>query len=353
MAAALLLVLFVREASAWECLTFCGCDWADGSQLTYHIDNSDFSADGIDQIVLGADSWDAGAGRINRGADWDFVRGSDETSPTQGNTKNEVYKISNAGFTLINHADDVAIMLHSHIGCGRKDADIWVNSGETYTAAFPSATTTSYYSIGSVVQHEFGHVLGLDHDDGGSTANLAVMFSRGVGQDMGDAYYRLNEDDYVGLIAGKSDSSTGLNLTLQRFWNNGDVPYESWEDVVDVHEGDWQACPGDTISSGPHAIGAIITGTSAASPLIQWKLSADGACFSGQEYLVGTRTPTISSNETYLVTPNGGYVIPSNTPPGEYYLCAKIDADEVIAETYGSDNIVRSDDAIFEVLSCP
>ena len=217
--------------------------------------------------------------------------------------------------------------------------------------------------IGTTAIHEFGHILGLDHCDqtgadcvSGPT-NLAMMHSLGAEADVAGKY-RLNEDDYVGLTNAKPDSSTGKNLMLQRFRVFSGAaaasPAEVWTSQHLVYEGDWAACPGDTIpqGEGPFEIMAIINGTSTQSPIIEWRLSADTDCFSGTEYTLGARNPTISSNTPYPVEPSGGWNVPSGTPPGLYYVCAKIDPDDDIAETAEGDNEIRSE-LTFEVLSCP
>lgn len=345
------------EALAWECQTNCGCDWADGSQLTYHININDFSTLGQDAIEEGADAWDAGAGEIVRGADWDFVRGSDITSDgVSGNFVNEVYKKPSSFFEAIGEGSAAGMTIITHLGCGRKDADVIFNEGHTYTSKVPSEASGGAKSIGAVAIHEFGHVLGLEHNDETQAAEVAAMNTKGGEADIAGKY-RINEDDYLGLVEAKGDSSTGKNLMLQRYWKPSTLEssaFEVWADPNLVYEGTWEGCPATTIAAnnGPDAILAVIVGTSTQSPLIQWKLSSDTDCFSGTEYSLGTRTPTISPNEPYPVLPAGGYYIPSIVPPGTYYLCAMIDPGDQISESSENDNIIRSE-WLFEVLSCP
>ncbi len=142
---------------------------------------------------------------------------------------------------------------------------------------------------------------------------------------------------------------------LQRYRRWNILPMEVWSDAsVGDPPGNWEACQGETLPAedGPFEVLAIINGTSTQSPVIEWWLSADADCAGGKKYSVGTRTPTISSNTPYPVTPSGGYAINSHVPPGDYYLCAKIDSTDSISETDNNDNGIRSE-LLFEVKSCP
>ena len=70
-----------------------------GSSWTYRMwaPSADPMDDFIDDIVSGAEVWDAGPGTINRGADWAWVRGSDHNntlSPTD--SQSEVLYLTHA-----------------------------------------------------------------------------------------------------------------------------------------------------------------------------------------------------------------------------------------------------------------
>jgi hypothetical protein len=81
--------------------------------------------------------------------------------------------------------------------------------------------------------------------------------------------------------------------------------------------------------------------------LIEWRASPDKTCFVGNDnYIIGTRTPTLNVNDEYgITTPSGGLDF-SGVPPGDYYICAKIDPYDVVAETAENDNSIVSSETI-------
>ncbi len=314
-----------------------------GNSLTWHM-CANFSTAEETDIETAADAWDAGTGERLRGALWSFVRGSDLSSGcVADNNRNEVYERDLWWFLGAGYAADTpAVCLCS---LGYDDYDIVFNSSRTYSTGLPSETTSTTPSIGQIALHEFGHALGLDHEDD-YIATMNSSYPNG-----GDIGHRIqpNENDYAGLAANRSHTSTGKNLTLNRFHEGSSgTSEERWNDVS---VGDWSACQVLLVDpGGPDEVFAIIEGTSGQSPEIEWRLSADTNCFSGTEYVVGSRTPTLSVYTAYLVHPQ-----PYDfryTPPGDYYLCAMIDPDDIITETDETDNQVRWE-VLFTVEDCP
>jgi hypothetical protein len=81
-----------------------------------------------------------------------------------------------------------------------------------------------------------------------------------------------------------------------------------------------------------------------------WQLSPDNKCFDGTEYEVGRTVPELTTGVPLLLQPDV-YNFRA-VPPGDYTLCARIDADRAIRETREADNKVRSQ-AIVTVVNCP
>lgn len=324
------------------------CDIADGDQLVYKINSDDFGTAQRDQIHAAADAWDAGDPYPMRGAKWHFFFGA-YTSSDGGlcDGSNDIRKKPRSWFVdqgYPNASARVATCTMGSGGCTRIDADMTFAEDISWVTSMASDADLPNRSIGQTAMHEFGHVLGFfDEADEPATMNSPYAHSG----DTAEAHLRISEDDYVGLLyIIKGDSSIGKNLFLQR-WDQSVGADEVWTDDQGGEDGqDWTATAGQTISAsnGPRPILAMIHAPiNSQSPLIEWRLSADTNCFAGGDILIGTRTPTISSNSPYEVTPNGGYTIPANTAPGSYRLCAKIDADGQVDETVESDNVIMSE----------
>lgn len=200
--------------------------------------------------------------------------------------------------------------------------------------------------IGQVALHEFGHLLGFLHED---TLIATMNSSYPNGGDISSVKYRPHEDDYVGLVAERPGSSTGRNLMLGRYLEDGSSAKEQWDQATPF----WTVCDEEIDDTeGPEAIYAIIHGTAAQSPVIEWWLSVDDDCQAGPQLEVGSRTPTIGSNTPYLIRPTT-YDF-SGIAAGQYYLCAEIDPADLISETppTDADNDLVSE-ALITVEDCP
>lgn len=352
---ALPLVALAMPAAAWECKVYtncCCCGWQYGSTRAFKINTNDFTAAGADEIAGAAFAWNAGSIHITRGATWSWTRTDVTVDGTIGNGENNVRKKDDTWFTNQGYSANALAGTNRVEGsgldaCTTVEADITYRESLTYSTSLPSQNPPNS-SIGQIAVHEFGHALGFIHED---TVEAAMNSSYPAGGDLGEVGYLLHEDDYVGLTNAKSGASTGKTLALSKFraTTAGDTQ-EVWTDGAEIGN-DWDGRAGDTITAanGPTEILAVIVGTGTESPVIEWTLDPGSVCFSGTEYSLGTRTPSISANTPYPVSPNSGYVIPAGTPVGTYKLCAKIDSTNSISETTEVENIVRSDKD-FEVI---
>lgn len=337
--------------------------------MTYRINTNDFSSAEADEIEAAAEAWNAGSGEVLRGADWEYVRGADLTvDGTIGDGVNNVRMKSDTWFDDhgLSGLGAYAAVLVDDTACEDiEEVDITFNSVLTYGTALPSQTTGPV-SIGQLAGHEWGHGLGLGHQ---YDVQAIMDSARPHGGDIAATKYRIHEVDFVGLRALYTDSSTGTNLMLSRYWwwtaGSPDNSDEAWSDdgtpswaAVDRFTV-WEGCPGETLAvggplDGPSPVYGVITQESGAGTVtakVEWRLDPGSVCFVGTEYVLGTRSPGMVVNTPFQISPSGGYSIPSNTPLGDYHLCAMIDSDFDVAETSESDNIVRSE-KVFEVVAC-
>jgi hypothetical protein len=239
------------------------------------------------------------------------------------------------------------------------DSDIVFNRSETWCGGTPSGCTwtdvTHTYSIGQTAMHEFGHYLGLNHEDD----NIATM-NDGYpgGGDMAQTHFRINEDDYAGLVDRKAtaNAGTGNNLMLSRFSYWSVKAFERWDNEEPEGESDdtktWDRSDDDWFPAGdashPGKILAVFEGTSGtlSGVDVEWRVRqlSDPTCFDSNgwtEYTVGHRSFDVSVNVPYSIGPDDWDLW--GVPTGTYILCAKIDPYSEFTETWEGDNVVFSE----------
>ncbi|MEZ4320574.1 MAG: matrixin family metalloprotease [Myxococcota bacterium] len=202
------------------------------------------------------------------------------------------------------------------------------------------------YSLRQVVMHEMGHVIGFAHDN---VVNSTMSQTYPAGGDLGNGLSLVHEDEARGMMDEHPSNSTGFNLSVSEFRQFGGTSAAvNWEDppgsnnriIWDLSEGDW-------VNGGPQAVELHHSGVGTHAALVRWYVSTDSNC-STSDYLIGTRTPSMSTNVQYAVHPSGGYD-PSGVPPGDYYFCVWIDPTNSLAETREDDNKVTTWNADFGV----
>lgn len=303
-----------------------------GDSLTWHTCTGEFTSAQIAEVTDAANSWDAGAGEVLRGAVWDFVRGSDLSGCADSNFENEVYMETDAWFS----ARGIGSTTPAYCFCQTAWHDIVFRSSATWSNSLPSQTSSM--SLGQVALHEFGHSLGLDHEN---TVIATMNGTYPAGGDLGNVAYRPHEDDYVGLAANRPGSSTGKNLLLSKFKaTSASNSVELWTSAADFTSVCRDLVSGSSTQIAP--IYAVIEGTSIVETEVEWWLSADTNCGAGTAYSIGTEGVTIGSNTPLSVRPSQFDF--RSVPAGTYTICAKIDPDDNIAESSSaSDNDVQSE----------
>ena len=325
MSLTMVVLWFVPAASAW---TWDDVEAPAGSSLTWHLCDAHFTDAEELVIELAAERWDAGTGKPMRGAVWDFIQGSDRDAVycDKDNGYNEVYERLDSWFSDRGMGSAVIAVCANKVTTN--DVDIVFKHSKPWSAELPTYAELGDLSRGQTALHEFGHALGFNHTDGDDPATVTGTMNSGYpfGGDI-SGYYRPHEDDYVGLTVNRPHASTGTNLMLGRYvFDSGEV----WDNNSGAR---WTVCDSTVASSsdGPEEIYAIVHSTTSVSPVIEWRLSADNVCFSGTEYVIGTRTPGLASNTAYPVAPTNYNF--TGVPAGDYYVCAKIDSNDLIAET--------------------
>lgn len=348
--------LATMPASAWTCVSnpnYTGgafgcsptaCRFEPGNSLTYHLISGKFTAAEIDAIDDAHAAWRAGAQQLNRGADWRFVRGATEPAGSLDVTDNQ-YHVSRLSDSWLAgkgvSANAIAVAFRDYgawPNCGVRGGDIVFRASESWSTTLPNSTPADELSIGQVAIHEFGHIIGFDHDNG----DLQVMNAAyPAGGDI-SGEYRISEDDYVGLEANYPDSSTGKNFMLSKFRSTGGGnAVESWTgSTVFTSASDVL-----TALEAPEALTLILTGTTSALVVkVTWYLrpASFATCGDASSIEVGSAFPNLGVNTTFSRNLST-WQIPAGTPADTYRVCAAIDSDSSYSETREDDNMVVSD----------
>jgi hypothetical protein len=334
-------------ALAWDCDDnggACGCQTRGGDSQTYHILAADFTSGEEADIESGANTWDAGTSDVNMGADWDYVRGTDVTSWGHTNLRFDVAAEDDAWFTAEGvPAGHFATTLRREFGCTRLETDIVFRSSASWSTSLPSLTTSASPSIGQVAIHEFGHDLGLNHNDGELAIMNAIYPHSGDG---GDQFFRLHEDDYDFLVTEYGDASTGNNLLVTRFADTGvGTSDEIWTTASESGK-DWSqaagTCLGGTWPSSVY-VDSNSTTASLTSVEVRWTLSTDTFCGDADDIEIDVNSYTFSQGGSSSTVTPSAFCIPSGTASASYYLCAEVDSSSEVTETSTFDNSVHSE----------
>lgn len=343
------------DGHAYELLSpECGTGAApDGTSWTYRIKVGDFTSAEIAAIETGAAMWTAGTSSIMRGAQWEWVRGADITTGAILNTKREVYKKSS--LWLDQHgavdADDEGGILGLAVvtgTCTRPEADVILNadllSGGSSPRMFkmvrPGAGNSSDYSLPQVVAHEFGHVFGLDHQEGFSSIMNPVYDGIESG-----AALRMGEDEYLALRTMKSASSTGTNLLISKYSFDATALTGKPQVLVGLNCGGFQYYVNDGVCESEldrtwHALALTHSTSTVTGVDVAWFASPDADCDDvGDNIEIGRNSGLSLGVGAPFDVRADSITMPST--PGTYWICIKIDPDDEITETSENDNVVR------------
>ena len=135
-------LMLSANAYAFECSVFTSCSdcaWHVGSSVDYFINTNEFTTAEEDDIEDGADAWTAGAGKILRGAGWEFIRNDTNVDGTIGNGDNNVRRKGDTWFTN-RGLPTTTLAAESTVtsGCDIGESDITYRSTLTYSTGIPS-----------------------------------------------------------------------------------------------------------------------------------------------------------------------------------------------------------------------
>lgn len=393
----MILLLISVTAHGWECIVNenfgCNpstCMWAAGNSLTYHWMVTDSVHPEVvvplawqfDEIDAGAGNWHAGTSQRLRGANWQFIRGTDAFTYSVSDTTNHVVMLENVDFDDICPDTEGCVVTPTYNvlnGCGRKGWDFLIRSEAVRGAGNSDipwgegvihlkeerdpAVQGAFldFSLEMLATTEFGHVLGFGH-------NLTVSSVMGgfpaanVGGTMS-----INEEEYDVMTDIKPHTSTGNNVALSRatatilqdgvMWNA-----ERWdpkfEDVGEELGGNFVLCIGDAPAAPDQVFAAIDLLHLGTAPLyevvVEWRLRpSGGTCGGAGTYLLDSRTiGTLTSGIPFSIRPDSNLSVPAGVTAGNWTLCARVDPGNVITETSEWDNSVASERPLI-VLSDP
>jgi hypothetical protein len=200
------------------------------------------------------------------------------------------------------------------------NADVLFNSARSWTTSARECTTTSPYNFSSVAIHEFGHVVGLDHEDD----ELATMNSIYHANDR-----RIHGDDQQGIRA-LYGSGSSINV-MASHWERTSTSPSAPADLVEA--------PASPVTAG----GSVTyewtqenSGTSSATFDIGFYLSTN-AFISTSDTLLGVNYGA-SVSAGFAFTGDRTLTIPHDTPSGTYYIGAILDYNNALAESDETDN---------------
>jgi hypothetical protein len=282
-------------------------------------------------------------------------------------TNNEVAMLTNAVFDDLCSGAVACVVPTFYVspGCGRGGYDLLIREDpDTMEWGDHPATREERdingnfetYSLVAVLIHEWGHVLGFDHDPW----NSSVMGGSTLAATMGGRS-SISEHEYDAMTSIRPHTSTGNNLSLAKIMPTGTVNStnglehaEVWDNESDAYEPDWEAfwrlCEGAAPVDPATVIEPIFAmhlGTSSLNNVqVNFRLKAVWAqdCVGNGTYLLDVRTMgPLNSNTPYEILPDTNLDVPAGAGPGSYTVCAKIDPLDVVAESDNTDNVIESE----------
>lgn len=238
---------------------------------------------------------------------------------------------SNLGTTFIRYWD------YQGIEKRIVEADIGISSTQGLDMGNPACAS---YELGNrtTIMHEMGHAIGMEHYD---WAPNLMMTSDGETKSCGARAVAPMPDDLFGARAKYGDGSTGLDIAASEYRYMGANDVKLNTSTVSVAGTQPPAvayvCRGSTYS---FRWSVANLGTSQVTYDVAFYLSEDNKFFVPSEIVWYNYGASI--NPGAFISWQQTITIPSNWPPGEYFLGWRLDYDNVVTEVVETNNLARN-----------
>lgn len=266
------------------------------------------------------------------------------------NTQNEIYHDTThpTAQCALNFDSNTCTVVAHDIRFGNQN---WVTGEDSDHAPYDPSPPTGGRSILGTAVHEGGHCIGIGHED--DVYNMMGDDRTHVTRNSTTTYYGPGEDLSNATIArwGKrstTDAYRDVGLTVMR-WSGSDGTYSSHDFGV-MRDSLGNTLPTDGSFAGQPAYEVVAGETVQMELVVENNGEKNTESFSIGFYLstnafISTSDTLLSEDTGYVQTRNVPYealepvTIPIDTPPGNYFLGAYADHDNVIPEVTSANNI--------------
>jgi len=319
----LVLLAMGAQGASWNTCSGNNIRWNSGWENLY-VSTTSFPADSSWDVDLQDAMWHW---NNVKGSSFNFYVGRDtDGSHSSGNGKTEVYfDSSETGSALgVTH-----VRSHCYWALGYQygldETDVAFNGGLSWsTGSFDYTKLGSPYNFEEVALHEFGHALGLNHEDRWMATMNSVYPNSGT---LG--YYKENDPNADDRLGARSLYADGTTET--------DVAGSAFKHTTSSHSG--LVSSPSSVDAG-HSVTIEFTfmnlGTSKKTFDIGFYLSTNDY-ISTSDKLLGTNYGA-SANSGGGGTFSRTLTIPSSTTPGTYYIGFLIDPSGAMSEANEGNN---------------
>ncbi len=241
---------------------------------------------------------------------------------------------------------------------GVTECDIGVRSTDSWTASDAVVDHWSYGSstrpIGTTMMHELGHCLKLGHL--ASEYNIMGSDWNHVSANGGQLYFYMGEDaaDRLVTLHDVNASFEDVGVVHWKYLGNPDGDAYSDHRRTEVLNPSYQALASFTEDSGDTPVYLVRRGatirpeftfenngaTNSVQVDVSYRLSSNDLITSSDTVL---GTTTLNLNRDNVATYAGSVVVPASTPPGRYFLGARLDDLVNLGDDVGQNNATYVD----------